>query len=116
MVSPGVVIAKAPWGEDAKAFEDILIINDLYVKKGDSSFNPLYYSQKVLACKAVFILSIIRKWRLLKQPPFPWLEQAVQDSLEGKVGADEVPDMFSAYADTCLSNHHFLVVFYHSMF
>ncbi len=28
------------------------------------------------------------------------LEQAVQDSLEGKVGADEVPDMFSAYADT----------------
>ncbi|MDE6905970.1 MAG: extracellular solute-binding protein [Lachnospiraceae bacterium] len=28
------------------------------------------------------------------------LEQAVQDSMEGKVGADEVPDMFSAYADT----------------
>lgn len=28
------------------------------------------------------------------------LEQAVKDSMEGKVGADEVPDMFSAYADT----------------
>lgn len=28
------------------------------------------------------------------------LETAVWDSMEGKVGADEVPDMFSAYADT----------------
>lgn len=28
------------------------------------------------------------------------LEQAVKDSMEEKVGADEMPDMFSAYADT----------------
>lgn len=28
------------------------------------------------------------------------LETAVQDAMDGKVGADEVPDMFSAYADT----------------
>lgn len=33
--------------EDAKAFEDIAIINDLYVKKGDSDFNPLKEDDRI---------------------------------------------------------------------
>lgn len=31
------------------------------------------------------------------------LEQAISDALEGKVGAEELPDMFSSYADTAYS-------------
>ena len=34
------------------------------------------------------------------QGSVPDLETAVRDSINGKVGADEMPDMFSSYADT----------------
>lgn len=34
------------------------------------------------------------------QGSVPDLETAVRDSIDGKVGADEMPDMFSSYADT----------------
>ncbi len=41
------LVRRQSTAEDAKAFEDILIINDLYVKKGDSSFNPFREDDRV---------------------------------------------------------------------
>ena len=41
------LVRRQSTAEDAKAFEDILIINDLYVKKGDSSFNPFLEDDRV---------------------------------------------------------------------
>ncbi|MCM1258982.1 MAG: hypothetical protein NC307_14180 [Roseburia sp.] len=41
------LVRRQSTAEDAKAFADIAIINDLYVKKGDSSFNPIAEDDRV---------------------------------------------------------------------